>query len=377
MVGVPTLLILAGRPRALFCTIVFPLSDRYPNETTWALLRDTLTPDRWTILLSVLFLAALVSVPRLASAERLPGRGLQLLLWLVAIVSLYPFSKRAYAHYGLPALAALAALAGGGAGRLREFARPGRPRLAVALLMMAALLTLGRAARLVNMSHTANGLHTLGDDALLVASLRKLAPVGAEVVCTWPFAMFANRYRSPLRFHYDLAFTVPGELWLEEWRDLGRLGRAVDLLVVRSRRNVYDMAGPLWKQLVPEESLSPTDQEPVLRALVLPPVLWYAREGDSNLRLLVAGASPGAAIAVRGTTDAPEVVFESDWNTPAHAAVQPRMPFRALFPSPRDSWHLARAFVEKGQIVSWEGADPALPVNRSAGYDSGAHGTSK
>jgi hypothetical protein len=363
LVGVPTLVILAGRPRALFCTIVFPLSDRYPSETTLALfLQGTFTPDRWTVVLPMLLLAVLVSLPRLGSSTRPPARGLHTLLWLVALISLYPFSKRAYAHYALPALATFTALAGGGIGRLRAAAESGGHRLAVALLMSAGLLTIGQAARSLNATHTASGLNTLAGDTRLVSRLRNLMPEGAEVVCTWPFAMFANRYRSPVRFHYDLAYTVPGELWLEEWRDLGRRGSPARILIVRSRRNVYDMAGPLWKQLVPEESLTASAAEPVLRPLDLPPVLWYAREGDRDLRLAVAGAPDGAVVAVRGSTDADEIAFESDWGEHAHVAVRPTVPFRVLFPVPRDSWHLARVSVGKGRRVLWEGADKAAAV---------------
>ena len=368
--GVPTLLILASRPRAFFCTIVFPLSDRYPSETSWALLQSTLTPDRWTVVLPILLLAGLAFLPGPGSNARPRVLSLRKLLALVALVSVYPLSKRAYAHYALPALAALAALAGGGLGRLRAAAQSRGRRLAVALLAGAVLLAVGQAARSINAAHRAGGLLTLAKDEELVSSLRGLAPEGAAVVCTWPFAMFANRYRSPLHFHYDLAYTVPGELWLEEWRNLGRRGSPANLLHVRSRRNVYDMAGPLWKQLVPDESLTPSAQEPVLRPLVLPPVLWYARDGDRNLRLAVTGAPEGTAVAVQGLTEADEIVFTSDWAPPARAVVRPAVPFRVLFPAPRDSWHLARAFVEKGRAVAWEGAARAATVDGPAGYDS-------
>jgi 4-amino-4-deoxy-L-arabinose transferase-like glycosyltransferase len=375
-VGVPTLLILAGRPRALFCTIVFPLSDRYPSETTMALLfQSTFTPDRWTVVLPVLLVAVLV-LHRLGSSARPPASGLHVLLWLIVLISVYPFSKRAYAHYALPALAALAALAGGGIGRLHSAAQSGGRRLAVALLITTGLMTIGQAARSINATHTANGFNTLEDDTRLVSSLQTLAPEGAPVICTWPFAMFANRYRSPVRFHYDLAFTVPGEFWLEEWRDLGRKGSSAAVLVVRSRRNVYDTGGSLWKQLVPEESLTPSAQEPVLRSLVLPPVLWYAREGDRDLRLAVAGA-PGAFVAVRGSTDADELAFESDWGEPTHVAVRPAVSFRVLFPVPKDSWHLARVSVGKGRRVLWEGASQSAAIEGATGYDSGAVGATR
>jgi hypothetical protein len=350
--------------------MVFPLSGRYPSETTLALLQTTFTSDRWTVVLPILLLAALASMPGLGSSERPPLRGPHVLLWLTALVSLLPLSKRAYAHYALPALATLTALAGGGVGRLRASAESGGRRLGVALLTTAGLLTIGQAARSLNTSHTATGLHTLADDLRLASNLRGLASEGAEVVCTWPFAMFANRYRSPLRFHYDLAFTVPGESWLEEWRNLGRRGYPAELLHVRSRRNVYDMAGPIWKQLAPEESLTPSDQEPILRPLVLPPVLWYAREGDRDLRLAVAGAPDGVAVAVRGTTEANEVFFQCDWGRSARVAVRPGVPFTALFPAPRDAWQLARASVTRGRRVTWEGAVQVAPGGEPVGYDS-------